>query len=397
MANQYTDAKINEILLSDISGRKEANIIDQVKHIDIFESMMSPVWKADIYIQDNVDLIGRFPLLGEEIIRFDIESPRSKKRSFELYVYSIVGTDTSDNKTYVLKCATAEAVKSSGKNINGLYTGSLSDSVAKIFSEVSDEKIFSEQSKGIREILIPNLKPLQAIDFMRQRVVSIDNESSSFCFYKNMYGTHFKTLEGVMKGYQGKAGDKVFFYEDNKAEDITTSQYRGIVALEHPRSLDVLDNLSMGLLKNKVMKYDPITGEVKEREYDKGQFSSGSSTSSLNSKGFLTKYSSQASKRIFLSDAFDSDRDEKIGYLRNFLSQIMQSIIRAHVNGDTELTVGDLVELNIPSGDRIDKTNDLDKTKSGNYVVTKLRHMITPGLNTVYSNSFEAIRIGNKA
>ena len=97
----------------------------------------------------------------------------------------------------------------------------------------------------------------------------------------------------------------------------------------------------------------------------------------------------------FDSSLPELDLPEKVGYLQSFVQKILQSMVRIHVNGDSTITVGEMLELNIPSFDGLDAKSSGSRLKGGNYLITKLRHMITPGPNNVYTQSMELIKGNN--
>jgi hypothetical protein len=389
-------------MLRDSTGSREANIMDQVKHIDVYESIISPCIKADFMIHDSIDLLNRFPIIGEETIEFTFNSPGGVERELKLSVYAIENQEADfagKKKGYILRACSPEVLTSNGRLVNKKFNSQSSDIVKKILSDISGKKIAVEETKGIDEITITNLKPLQAIDFIRRRSLSPKYKSSSFCFYENREGFNFKTIEELFYEGRKNIGDKIFFYEQNLQEDIRTSQYRSIMAYEHVRVANSLETIGLGGMANKVVQYDLVTGEVKSRDYKDEEFvGADKKNNALNTNTFKNLFTEEMAETFFVP--FDSslpelDLPEKVGYLQSFVQKILQSMVRIHVNGDSNISVGEMLELNIPSFDGIDKKSDTSRLKSGNYLIAKVRHLITPGPNNVYSQSMELIKGNN--
>lgn len=401
MSNQYTDCKLSAITLTNISGDRKANIIDQVKHIDIYESILSPVIRCDLFVQDGIDLLNKFPILSEEYVEFSFESHTRLKRTMKLQVESVEQQTqefSGRSKSYILKCVSPEHFKSSTKLIHRKFKQQTKDSILDILLDITEKDLEREETKGIDEVIISKLRPFQAIDFLRRRSISPYYKSSSFCFFENRDGYKFRTLEGLFESGRKKIGDKIFFYENNLQQDIRTAQYRACLGYEHVKINSSLDTLQMGGAKNRVTKYDIITGQVEKIDFGNQNFETVDERANPTSSTYFdSQYNDIAQSFLIPYDGSlpEYDLPEKVGFNQIFVSRIVQNLVRIHVNGDSSISAGDVITLKLPDFSGLSGESKQNRLQSGNYLIAKVRHMITVKANSTYTASFELIKGSN--
>ena len=90
--------------------------------------------------------------------------------------------------------------------------------------------------------------------------------------------------------------------------------------------------------------------------------------------------------------------DTNIAIKNAFNTLLNQNILRIMVHGDNYLSAGDLLKINLPevSGTTDRKANDT--LNSGNYLVSKLRHIITmeEGTKPKHKITMDCVRMGYK-
>lgn len=399
MADFDTSINIERIMLYDHSGAREANIKEQVLSIDLYESILSPIMYCEIKMQDPIDLLNGFPILGEEIVEFKFGNKDNLVRNIRMKVCSVADKKIDEQRStsnYTLKLVSEDLFKASSYTIQRKYDRQISDIVQNLMGEITQKKISVEATKGIEKLTIPQMKPMIAIDWLRQRAVSPEYKSSSYCFFENKDGFNFKTLEGLFKEGKDKVGDKIFFFDSNQREDIRTVKYRNVLAYQHIRLNKSIDSLASGSLKNSITQYDIITGEVKKKIYEDPDFEGlDSRIGSMNSRGFKTDFMEGVTKTFFTftdSSIQEEFLPEKISYLQSFANRISQNLMWIWVNGDSAITAGDVIQCNIPKNVGTTET-EKDRLYSGNYLVAKLRHIIqVNGADCNYTQSAELIK-----
>ena len=81
--------------------------------------------------------------------------------------------------------------------------------------------------------------------------------------------------------------------------------------------------------------------------------------------------------------------------VRNSFNMLLNSdVTRILIHGDTGLKAGDLITIDFadPSGTTDKKKNDM--MMSGNYLIVRLRHMITPSTKNKHEISCDCVKMG---
>jgi hypothetical protein len=69
-------------------------------------------------------------------------------------------------------------------------------------------------------------------------------------------------------------------------------------------------------------------------------------------------------------------------------------VTRVLIHGDTGLKVGDLVSLLLPSPTGTTDRKKDDQLSSGNYLIIRLRHIITTGTKPKHQIAFDCVKMG---
>lgn len=402
--NEYRpgDVTIEECLMKSKDGRREYDLRLQARHIDIYESITSPVFYGEIIVADGIGLLRGFPIIGEESLTLKFKTPGLKEKEFELKVYAVEDIMQSPNNRltlYTLKLCSPEMLTNATKLISKRYKGQISDTIKKIVKDElkSSKKVTAEATKGIDDHLISQLTPLQTIDKFRLRAVSPKYESSSFVFYEAKDGFHFKTLEGLIKEGKKKIADKVFFHDDNLNVEEEQVRFRDILDYEQVVDQNSLGKLQAGALKNVVKKFDILTGEIKDVEYKdqqyEGVFEKTADISKSNTSKFKKEYGETTSQQFLVPFSSENDEDyigEKVGKLHGFVEKIAQNIMLILIFGDSEMNLGDVIACNFASSNALSKDKEV-KTASFNYLVSKIRHQLTITDRPTYLQSLEVL------
>jgi hypothetical protein len=394
------DINITRVALSKLSSgaQIEVDIKPQILSMSIYEDIEEPTMMLEIDLIDSINLVQDFPIVGEEMITISINTPgRENPTRKGFFVYSIEGTGvhpTGKGSTYTIKAVTPLHYFNASSLIEKSYNTTIDEIVKDIIkicaSRSPTEKVnaFVEKTKGLTPITIPGLTPFAAIDMLRQKAISADFPSGgAFVFFENQYGLQFKSIEGLMKDGKSTIASKSFTYAPDTNSDTARQQYafRNILRYSHLGKFDSIEKIGGGVVSSAVESFDILTKQTEITEFklaDKArQFTSTDKKSSLpNSSSFIEKYTNATSKKFYVSK--DSSKgndfvDVNMSIKNAFASLLNQNSVRIMVNGDTYLSAGDLIELTLPEVSGTTEKKTKDRLNSGNYIITKLRHIIT--------------------
>jgi len=166
------------------------------EEINIFDNLMFPVMSGNILITDALGLSNKLKFDGSEYIDIEIvkdinfSNVMSIKKKFLIYKQSDRKQINQTSEMYILHFVSEEFILSQQKKIQQTYKGEYSTFVQKILSEhlkVTSSEI--ESTKGIKEIVVPTLSPLDAIDYITKRAIGMNN-LPDFLFWQTQNSYH---------------------------------------------------------------------------------------------------------------------------------------------------------------------------------------------------------------
>lgn len=404
------DVIIKSITLSNKNTKAGINPSNQIYSIDIFEDFNSPTLYAEITFDDKVGMLYDFPIIGEEVFEITFETPGLPyPATYKFRTYAVSNVQQQVNAkgyNYTVKCVSEEQLVQGNINIVHSYNDTINDIVRNIFDRYlkTNKTLNLDPCKGNETIVFPKVTPLTALDMLRKRAVHPKYLSSSFVFFENQDGFNFKCIEQMMEDGKQKIGTKKFFHFNNGQKDRNTEalMFRNIIDYENIGRTDIADTIQSGGIKNKVRYFDIFTKKVDDVTFDMTEkfpsmVGSGKNNDLNISESTINDFASEATFNFYIPK--DSNRKE------NFLESMMgarlaysklfnSNFVRLYVPGDSSLKVGDVIELNLPQASGITKFDGNDKTTSGNYIVTRLRHNITTIGKTKHYISMDCNKVG---
>jgi hypothetical protein len=414
-----SDVNIQEISISSFNKEKSTSLIQHANRIDIFESIYSPVIYAELQMQDADGLYSRFPLIGQEFIKISFSTPGSTPTTYTFINRGIpVNFKQNENLksvTYTLKLVsvdalfnlTATSLNNKGEfvpkivkdNVTGIVKDILKEDLkVKVPIHVSNtkgvvkDKIFYGLSSASNGEPSRRLTPFMWISkYAKILAKSTRYESHTFDFFLNKHGYFFvpkeELIEKGVKALAKNESDKRFFFDTTRNEDNRNVRMRDILAYNHiNNSSDTVEYISDSGNAGAASSLDTLTFGYKTLTYgdnigaDKFQRTDENAGNQFTSD-FTRLFQTVTNTRLVSvrSDLPNLDYIEKLVKTQAFISKMDLNKLLIEVYGDSELTVGDVIECTLPAAITATDVNQEMRLHSGNYLVASLRHMI---LNT---------------
>jgi hypothetical protein len=403
MANGYNPGDILVQSLTLSSDRGTLDLSKSFVSASIYESIFTPGIVGDIVVLDTDDQLGQLEISGDETIEMSFQAPGGElaEYTFALHMLDDVRqTSGQKSKTYTLKIVSEEALHSKTNYIQKSYNTQISGIVQDIFQNymMSEKNIDVEETKGSQKIVIGHHNPYKAVDMIRRRAVSNENNSSAFVFFETRMGGEqtfkFCTIE---KLFQGEIV-KEFQQSDAINSSIMNKNDNNILAYEVPKQLSTTERISIGG-KTRVSSFDFRTHSYKTKDVDtdETQYKTGG-TGSYNSSAFKSKYwnpkiPTQAYIPIDTSQRAVTSIKERTPDLQAFISTLLQNAMKIRVYGDANLKAGDMVTALIPNKVSTTDNVDTDPLLSGDFLVSRIHHEIgTAGQRPRYTCVMELLK-----
>ncbi len=401
-----TQFKINELVIMTKAGPIDISGI--FEEISIFDSILMPVISGNILIKDSIGLSGKLLFDGSEAILIDIVKTEnsevaSLKKAFRIFKQSNRKEDGLNSEIYILDFVSDELMYSDQQRINQSYETTYTEIVKRIMNDylqVTPNNLggYFDNSSGVRKVIIPNLRPLEAIQWCAKRSVDL-NRSPNFMFYQNLTGFNFVTLSNLLT--QEEILD-IKFEAKNLKDNNPINEISSARTIEVVKQTDGIEKTRSGVNAGKFIGFDPLTRTVGVKNigfgdhYNKMKHSNENPNVSVidnrggvkNIEAFDSKktlsffstarqYSNYIKKYDPTSISKEDNTEEYIFQRKAILSNLMSKRLKIAMPGNFQLTSGFNVNVIAPNfGIKEKGADNNDPSISGKYVIIASRQII---------------------
>lgn len=411
---ETTQFRIEELILVTSFGDYDLSLI--FDELNIFDNMMMPCMSGNILIRDAQNLISKLHLNGDEFIKIKFdkgeENPTSFRfeKLFRIYKLSDRKNQTPTSETYILSFISPEFYYSQQLKVNQYYNDSYSEIARKILTDylkvnntlgargLSGIHLFLP-SYGSHEVIIPNLSPLSAVEWVAKRACNTNNVSDYF-FFETQFGYNFCSLAWYF--------DLPAKYEINfQLKNTDPTGYREILGARSMQVItqtNTLDNINNGVYSGTFFGFDPLTRTLKINQFSHydtfksnyaNQFPNISKTGRGNSAeqrlmtdmfdSKVVSYPFQLSRTTnsYINENYNpaskniDNTHEYIFQRKAIVNNLIQKRLKIVLPGNFGLYSGTVVQVDFPKYASADLKDDpFDKSIQGKYIIVGSRHII---------------------
>jgi hypothetical protein len=403
--NNSNQFKVNELIIVTKAGKIDITAL--YEEINIFDSILMPVISGNILVRDAVGLSSILLFDGSESVLMDISKFNDEraafKKAFRIYKQSDRTNINQNSEMYVLHFVSDELFYSDQQKINQSYEEKYSEIIKKIlidYLKVPENNlggIYSDSS-GIRNVVIPNLSPIESIQWCTKRALD-SNQSPNFLFFQNLTGYNFASLSKLLT--QPEILD-IKFQTKNLSNSSPLEEISGAKSFEVLSATNLIERTRSGVNAGTFIGFDPITRTISSKQisYDDhySNMKHGNETpnftpiqnrdgkensQNFNSKktlsifGTARKFSEYIKKNDPTSISINETTEDFLFQRKAIMSNLMSKRLKIVMPGNFQLSSGFNVNVQAPVfGEREKNSNEEDKSVSGKYVIIASRHII---------------------
>ena len=448
------DYNLDHIFLHNHKGDK-IDIKKVMIELNIFESIYKNALTGSIVITDTQNLIAKLEINGTERISFKLSTPGAiggrtsinadEETGHPFHVYKITDRKQIAPGTllYTLHFASREFMRNLRTKVSQAYSGRPDTAVLKILMDKSyldsKKEISFEPCGNSDHIVIPNLRPFDAINMIAKKALPEKSNGTGYYFYETTKGIYFRSWDNMVsvRGSYRRPTKQVFFYmpmniDDPTVEDKIQHDYQSVESYRFINNFhDVAANTLLGTYGHKVIThnlYDKSYAEstynyhneypntkhtevANERSNRERYAVAGSNVDEtiVNEEKQTSKISDYAESRVSLQSTtqYLHDSETGAGYgldvqqdgpkLAQGISQQAQvmhgTALKLVVKGQSYIEAGDIIEFRMRSVDEKNVDGSEDPQYSGNYIITKIRHQVNA---TKYTMALECAKDSTK-
>jgi hypothetical protein len=389
---QVGDVKINKMQMTAIDGSAQVGIVAQCETMVIIEDLFRPTMIADIHVVDGINLLKTFPIVGKEYIDISFQTPgESESFNCRMYVYAVTDVkieSENQKQRYTLKCCSQEFLLNLATTVEKGYLTTIDQMILDILKTnlKTSKPLNIYPTQGVQQIVMPRFTPFSGIDMLRCRASSLNRLSSSFVFFENKRGFNFLTIEDL---FQSTTTPRQY-YRKTALQVVLASEYAQwqIDDYNVNQQFNIMDAISTGAYQGLLESYEWSTKTLNPTTYLGSSFSEfenlgtsgGDSTRSVPNADLQLYSQDVGDRRYNISDAtkpptfIQQFLPNKFG----FLAPNLTSAYDLYINGDSAVCCGDIIGINLVqvSGLTNKPATTADQLTNGNYLITKMKHII---------------------
>lgn len=440
MPNQHLDFpgdyNLNKIDIITATGEVLPLRMGIIMELNVYEDIEKNALTGSMAILDSANIITNTPLQGNERLRFKLSTPgtgdaetivdASEETGYPFYIYAITDRKTVSETlmSYNIHFCSRELMRNARTRVSRAYDGSLDNTALKILRDEtgldSKKKFYYEPTRNKDKFVIPNIRPLSAMNLLSTRALSKNANGAGYYFYETTKGFHFRSYESMLAG-QGKNARQpklILRYQPktlfNKM-DRKSYNMHNVDSYQVMQHFDTLAQQAMGTYASRVITYNffdkayqisdynyhdeysqhfhadtlgstyksnfPITNAPVDREQklegtgDRGVSDYPHSHVVLQPS---TRYLHNDDTGVFGTSTDNEGKTEAIRISQE--NQVNNSLrMKVVMPGHSYIQAGDVVDFQLPSLERNKGEKAgyaYDEKHSGRYVVAKCRHRL---------------------
>ena len=392
-----------------------------ISSFQIFEHIEKSYLTAEVVFADTANLVQDMDFQGGEKLTLEISQSEERNEGFsikkEFLINRIENITRADEATdaVMLHCVEYHVFKSSLQNISRSYKGSASKIISKILSEYIERDLLALGAESVNDlkVIIPNLNPLEACDWLKKRAVS---ETGMPYYLYSVLGVENLIMRDLGSILQDPVINKSipFIYAPSlNSAQLGPRKYYNVMDFKISDNENLLSIISEGLVGGEYYFYDTMSAVPYRVKFDVEEVFQDLARNNLlggenerfvyapdyklkNQK--ISKYNSRTVTQISQSGSYKnglknfrsyqddnsaSNHKRKIiaSSLKSFLSKAPIQITvkgREFLTADENYTIGKVIRIlfidNISTSTNETKLS-FDSKKSGDYVICAARHV----------------------
>ena len=354
-----------------IRGADSLEITKLVSEFNVYASIIDPTIVGELLVIDGRNVLSGLPVQGGDLVKLSVDIT-GEIREYTLRIAQIKNiSDLETQRMYIIQCVSNLFFESFHQKLSQSFEGPLNDIAFKIYEKYTDEPFgIFEASKGSEKIIIPNWNPIKALTWLAARAESLEQQVR-FRFFQDTKGFYnFMPIEKALTNYKDNPPFE-FVYRGNASGDKDFFAIKNLFF--NPASYDLGKALREGYLKGRAFDINISKKTLGVVDYDYFKI--------FDKKDYLNDYPSYYKQdfgvgKIKMDLSTAGSKKTNLSDLKRTSVTDYNQLVQITIFGNSEIDVGQVVELDIPNPDPGDN-KEQDKLWAGKYYVIGKRDLYT--------------------
>lgn len=356
-----------------------------VQELILRQDVLVGYMHGEMMILDATDTHYHLDVTGGEYVWIHLSTPFSTHKiakAFRVFKVSNRTTTKNDAQQYTIHLVSQEMYLSNLVRIRKAYTGTTIANIAEdiIKNRLDCNRYIIDQTDKSQDIIIPNWRPSEALNWLASRAV--DGKDYSYLFYENLDGLQFRSLHKLYK--EPVVNDKPYSQEVvSVLKDLESSKYI-IDRAVFKRDFDILKLSNNGGIASEFIGVDPVHRTVNITEsnlYDVPTQYELSHVPDVKLPNGNKLYDNYESNRLTFIQT--PDNQAEIWHKRVIsMAALYHGQIEVTVPGNMDILAGSMVDMDFRVIKSMPEDSDNNIVMTGAYFVSSVAHVFHMESNT---------------
>lgn len=299
------DVRVNSLKLSRTTDSVLLDLLPFMVEINIYEDIFTPALYGNIVIRDTQNLVGTYPIVGDEVVYMDIETPglstastqgghdpiNKIEKAFSVYAVKDRKVYEDKEQNYILHFCSLEAVYDNVTRISKKYSGTTDEIIYNIWEEhlrlpryFKDNVAENEADDANKNSLVigdtphtskvsfvaPMWSPIECISWLAKRSIGTRRDKApTFLFYETTKGYYCVSLEDLIANQiESEAIFSEYVFDTHTHKNNLENDYSNVENIIFKTNLDILQSQDLGHFTSSLFTFDLIKKQDALYYYD---------------------------------------------------------------------------------------------------------------------------------
>ena len=315
---------------------------------------------------------------GSEFVVIKIGKDEESNQTYIDKTFRVVKISNRQNtkqtsEMFILHFVSEEMVFSMQQKINQSYNTTYSDVVEKVLVnqlKVPKNKIaFIEKTQGIHSLVLPNISPLETMDWVTKKAINNEGLPNMF-FFENKYGYNFVSLSTLID----TAPIATINSEVKNVPGSEETEFYGARDIRIVNQFNHIENIQNGVYAGKFVGFDPMTRKLSVNNMDfmttynktkkhLNKYPNFAGSKNRSNKDSAQMFDSKVSLYVYSTPRTTAEyvkrNDSKASNIIDdthsyvfqrapIIANLLQTTIHMNIPGNFGITSGYVIQLNLP-------------------------------------------------
>jgi hypothetical protein len=413
------DYKLEAYITAERLGTQQIDVANIVAEFNLYEDITKPYLTGEVALLDDSGLINGVQFKGTEtftiILNNDEMGVAPITKTFIITEVSNSVRINDNSEMFTLTLIEPHLFFSRATPISRTYHGTPEQMISKLVTDnIINKKVIIKNTttaaQGAMKVTFPYIEPLQAVELLRSRMTT--SEGYPYVFYASLHedGLTLDNLGDMLKKDVWNE-DLPFTYSQaaSQTQDELRVKLSSIEKFIRPNADDMLGSMLSGAVGSRFSVFDTTYGQsvysghhdinktlkplldddgAVQSIFDESFTIAGVELNNIDSRNYFQVTSSNLYEgyQSFSDEYSDAGLHKTKVQAKAIISAMDKNMVVLQVPGpfflaNTESGIGNRLKVNIFSTSST--IDGVDTTKSGNYLVTAVRHIFKEGKHTV--------------